>query len=321
MQALERELRRSVAGQRAEQERARDWEPWLVHADWLSSRDDPRGSLIVLEHRLASERLGESERAHLREEIDALVTRHRAAWVIEGLPAAWGTSYRHGFLVGVALTLDEDAFEPLASLLDDPRAALLARLSATVDGEDDEDEDDYDYESEPEPREGDLELFGELLALDLSRIAHFAFDYRLLSSDAIAGLAPYLANLRTLDLRYTGVSDEALVQLCTNAGPSTDGLEILHLQSNRIGARGLAALLDSGYARTLRHLDLRDNPLGPEGATLLAAAPLEQLETLLLHERDLGPEGAEGLAHASHLPLGIRRHWAGRASAQQATQP
>lgn len=320
MQALEAELRRSVAGRRAEQQHAHEWEPWLVYADWLSAHDDPRGSLIVLEHRLASTRLGEAERARLRSEIDALVAEHRAAWTIEGLPASWGTVHRHGFLVGVALALDEESFEPLAELIADPRAALLTRLSATVDGE--YDSDDYeDYEAEPEPRDDDLELFGKLLELDLSRIAHFAFEYRLLSSDAIAGLAPYLANFRTLDLRYAGVRDDALVRLCADAGPSVAGLEVVHLQNNYIGAQGLAALLDSDRARTLRYLDLRDNPLGPEGAKLLASAPLAQLDTLLLHQRDLGPEGTALLAHAHHLPLAIRRQWAGRASAQQATQP
>lgn len=318
MQGIESDLRRSLAGLRAEQQHAHDWEPWLVYADWLSSHNDPRGALIVLEHRLASTRTSPDERAHLSAEIDALVAEHRAAWTIAGLPASWGTTYRHGFLVGVALSLDDQQLEPLGALLDDPRAALLARLATTIESEDDDFDDEYDFESEPEAREDDDELFGRLLELDLSRIAHFAFEYRLLSAAAIAGLAPYLANLRSLDLRYAGVGDEALVQLF---GGRTDvGLEVVQLQCNRIGARGLAALL-GGCARTLRHLDLRDNPLELAGAEQLAAAPLARLDTLLLHQRDLGPSGAERLAASPHLSLALRRHWAGRASTEPAPQP
>lgn len=318
MQGIESDLRRSLAGLRAEQQHAHDWEPWLVYADWLSSHNDPRGALIVLEHRLASTRTSPDERAHLSAEIDALVAEHRATWTIAGLPASWGTTYRHGFLVGVALSLDDQQLEPLGALLDDPRAALLARLATTIESEDDDFDDEYDFESEPEAREDDDELFGRLLELDLSRIAHFAFEYRLLSAAAIAGLAPYLANLRSLDLRYAGVGDEALVQLF---GGRTDvGLEVVQLQCNRIGARGLAALL-GGCARTLRHLDLRDNPLELAGAELLAAAPLAWLDTLLLHQRDLGPSGAERLAASPHLSLALRRHWAGRASTEPAPQP
>lgn len=315
MQGIESDLRRSLAGLRTEQQHAHDWEPWLVYADWLSSHNDPRGALIVLEHRLATGRLSPNERARVDAEIHLLVAEHRAAWTIAGLPASWGTTYRHGFLVGVALSLDHQQFEPLGALLEDPRGALLARLATTIESEDDFD-DEYDFESEPEARDDDDELFGRLLELDLSRIAHFTFEYRLLSAAAIAGLAPYLANLRSLDLRYTGAGDEALVQLF---GGRTDvGLEVVQLQCNRIGARGLAALLGSGCARTLRHLDLRDNPLDLAGAELLAAAPLAQLDTLLLHQRDLGPGGAERLAASPHLSLALRRHWAGRASTEPA---
>lgn len=320
MQGIESDLRRSLAGLRVEQQHAHDWEPWLVHADWLSSRNDPRGALIVLEHRLATARPRPDERARLQAEIDALVAEHRATWTIEGLPASWGTTYRHGFLVGVSLSLDDEALEQLGALLDDPRATLLTRLDTTIGGEDDDDfDEEYDFESAPEAHPGDIALFGLLLELDLSRIAHFAFEYRLLSADAIAGLAPYLANLRSLDLRYTGANDEALVQLFGERGDV--GLEVVQLQCNRIGARGLAALLGSGCARTLRHLDLRDNPLDRAGAELLAAAPLAQLDTLLLHQRDLGPGGAERLAASPHLPLALRRHWAGRASTEPAPQP
>jgi uncharacterized protein (TIGR02996 family) len=319
MQGIESELRRSLAGLRAEQQHAHEWEPWLVYADWLSSRNDPRGALIVLEHRLASTRTSPEERAHLSAEIDALVAEHRTAWTIEGLPASWGTTYRHGFLVGVALSLDDEALGQLGGLLADPRAALLTRLATTIERDDDDFDDEYDFEAEPEAHAGDIALFGWLLELDLSRIAHFAFEYRLMAAEAIAGLAPHLANLRGLDLRYAGVDDDALVQLF--GGRIEVGLEVVHLQSNRIGARGLAALLASPCARTLRHLDLRDNPLGLAGAQVLAAAELVQLDTLLLHQHELGPGGAELLATAPRVPLALRRHWAGRASTQPALQP
>lgn len=316
MQGIESDLRRSLAGLRAEQQHAHDWEPWLVYADWLSSHNDPRGALIVLEHRLATGRSSPNERARVDAEIHLLVAEHRAAWTIAGLPASWGTTYRHGFLVGVSLSLDDQQFEPLGALLEDPRAALLARIATTIESEDDDFDDEYDFESEPEAREDHDERFGRLLELDLSRIAHFAFEYRLLSAAAIAGLAPYLANLRSLDLRYVGANDDALVQLF--GGRSDVGLEVLHLQTNRIGARGLAALLGSSCAGTLRHLDLRDNPLDLAGAELLAAAPLARIDTLLLHQRDLGPGGVERLAASPHLSLALRRHWAGRASTEPA---
>ena len=57
------------------------WSDWLVLADWLVDRDDPRGVLVTLEHRLAVGALGADEARTVRAQADALIAEHRDAWL------------------------------------------------------------------------------------------------------------------------------------------------------------------------------------------------------------------------------------------------
>lgn len=313
MHALEQEIRRALA---LAQPSAAE-EAWLVYADWLSSRDDPRGRWIALEHRAASATLEPGERERLRAEIDALLAEHRPSWTIAGLPDSWTLEWQHGFVVGVSLPLDDNAIAPLERLLAEPSASLLTRLRVRVEGDEDEEFDFFEeFDGElPERPPVDAAPFLRLLELDLARIGLFAFEYTPLGVDAIAGLvaSELLAGLTTLDLRFAGAGDDAIALLA--GAPGSSGLATLNLQRNRIGPRGAAALAESAALSGLRHLDLRDNPLGSAGAKALARGGFGRLESLYVYRRDVEREGALALAAAEHLPLSLRRYWAGQASA------
>ena len=50
-------------------------ENWLVYADWLQERGDPRGELIVLDIRLEDETTASEDRDGLREKIQTLIEK------------------------------------------------------------------------------------------------------------------------------------------------------------------------------------------------------------------------------------------------------
>jgi hypothetical protein len=83
--------------------------------------------------------------------------------------------------------------------------------------------------------------------------------------------------------------------------PATAQLEALHLDYGALdGARAPAvmALLPT----TLVELDLRNNPLGPEGARALASRDLPLLRSLTLHDVVIPREGMDALYAASWWP-------------------
>src|SRR6478672_5881113 len=96
-----------------------DWESWLVYADWLTDQGDLRGTLIGLEHKLATAGLSEEEHRALQAQAKALAEEHQQEW-LEGwsVPADAHLQWRHGFIVGVFLSWNEhtlDALEALAT--------------------------------------------------------------------------------------------------------------------------------------------------------------------------------------------------------------
>jgi uncharacterized protein (TIGR02996 family) len=289
------------------------WEPWLVFADWLSERGDARGRLIGLEHRLATTTMSAEQRAGLRGEIDELVAAHQAAWSLAQVPEGWGLQWRHGFVVGLALPLEEANLERLRSALDDPALRLLMSLRVCFASEaDDEPDFDEDYEPEPVP----AALLRSLLELELEGVLELGFEYTPLGAAGVELLAGWsgLSQLRALDLRYNELGDAALAPLFESGRLAE--LRTLKLQRNRLGPAGAVALAGARSLERLTLLDLRDNPIGADGAAALAAsASLRELEALYLYLSDVGPAGARALAESPHLPLHIRRHWAGQWSA------
>jgi hypothetical protein len=80
--------------------------------------------------------------------------------------------------------------------------------------------------------------------------------------------------LQQLDLRGCGLGDQGISTLANALALRNAGLLELHINYNGITAVGLRALLDNGVevVKTLAKLCLTGNPIGSEGATILADA-------------------------------------------------
>jgi hypothetical protein len=276
----------------------------------LSEQGDVRGRLIGLEHRLASARLSADQQHKLQSEIDELVAANQGSWSVSEVPDEWAFEWRHGFIVGLALPLDEVAVTQLGSFLADPGTRLLMSLRVHFAREPDENADfDENYQPKPVP----AELLQALFELDLSRVRALAFEYAPLGAAGVELLAswPGLAQLRSLDLRYNELGDPALEPLLASGRLAE--LRELRLQRNRLRTAGASALASASQLDGLTLLDLRDNPIGPAGAAALAASTnFGRLQTLYLYHDDVGLVGACALAESQHLPLHIRRYWAGQ---------
>jgi uncharacterized protein (TIGR02996 family) len=283
VQALEDEIRR----------RPDDWASWLVYADWLSEQGDPRGRLIGLEHRRETAALDADELRKLKAEMAELVAVHGASWHVSDAPEGWKFERRCGLIVGLSLLLDEKNIAQLDEFLHDPRASLLLTLRVNSSRERDDD-DDGEYDPDREPAPVPEQLLRALFELELGRLRELAFPYTPIGASGAALLA-----------RWPGL-------------PQLAKLEALKLQRNRIGPTGMRALAVAGRLDRLLHLNLRENPIGPLGAAMLAgSANFSRLESLHVHLDDVGVAGARSLADSEHLPLRIRRAWAGRWSEVQ----
>lgn len=72
-------------------------------------------------------------------------------------------------------------------------------------------------------------------------------------------------------------------------------LEVLSLRHNRLGPKQMTALARSPVFKSLRELDLSDNPLGSRGARELSKAKLPRLERLGLEGTELGKVGLQAV--------------------------
>jgi uncharacterized protein (TIGR02996 family) len=175
---------------------------------------------------------------------------------------------------------------------------------------------------------------GRLEALQLNRAALRDEVGRLIAD------CPGLANLRSLSMPQGSSSTEALAALA--GSPHLGRLEYLGLSTHRLGEAGYRALttgspkrgasgaspfpalqsldlsrtlparagldllLHSPLMARLRHVHLRENRLGPDGAKALAVAKsVSGLKFLGLWTASLKDEGAEALAASPHL-AGLR---------------
>jgi len=138
-----------------------------------------------------------------------------------------------------------------------------------------------------EPVGGPVELFLDGNALTAKAIA--AWERRPLG--AVMGLV----------LSGCPVGDEGARALAS--GEQFTGLRILHLAGVGLSATGVAHLLGEGSRLdNLTELDLCANPLGDEGARVLARSPgAARLEYLFLDETGLTDRGATALATSPHF--------------------
>ena len=103
-------------------------EPYLVYADWLQSRGDPRGELITLQHAMRA--AGNTEGfAKFRVHEEVLRERHAIEWLGERVVAA-GARARFVWAMGfVDSAVLYDTRDPDQLVLPDLVAALLASTS------------------------------------------------------------------------------------------------------------------------------------------------------------------------------------------------
>jgi hypothetical protein len=203
--------------------------------------------------------------------------------------------WRHGFVVGVRFQVGgrRDA-RALRELIADPRSGLLSRLELVV--------------ADEAPARG-LSLLAEV---ELGRLRSLRARYQARGNQVARALAGQSAlNLRILDLRHSGLTDEGLVAL---AGcERLRGLRALYLQRNRFTARGVSALARAPALAQLEVLDLRYNAIEPAGAAALADSPqLGGLTALHLHAEEIEPEGVRALASSTTLPRDLVRFWRAR---------
>jgi uncharacterized protein (TIGR02996 family) len=155
---------------------------------------------------------------------------------------------------------------------------------------------------------GDAGLIGLAASPHLRRL-----EYLGLNGNAIGvrgagalGRSPVVASVRALAVESNGFGDEAVIALA--ADPAFRNLERLELggvvsSPNRVGVRGVEALVRSPLVSGLRELDLYGSEaLGAAGAAVIAGAErLARLEALDLARCELGPDGGVALAGAGHF--------------------
>lgn len=113
-------------------------------------------------------------------------------------------------------------------------------------------------------------------------------------------LASFIPSLESLSLASNWLTDACAAQLST---PRLRSLHTLNLDANRLGDRGVRAMMESRWsAPRLRRLSLAANGLGPDAAQAIAwrafASPLESLE---LGRNMIGSRGLHALTESSRL--------------------
>ncbi|MEM6928655.1 MAG: TIGR02996 domain-containing protein, partial [Myxococcota bacterium] len=205
-----------------------DEEAWLVFADWLLDRGDPRGEWLVLHHqlsepslrgrqRLAIERrlreAGPPTEEELLEELDL----HGMWWVIN-------VNARRGFILGLTLAwMRELTLECLERVAAHPAGTLWSALSVSGLG-----------------------------SADTARLVH---------TDALADRAVLdIAQPRAYKARIGAAGAHTLA-----SASRLRHLEVLRVGGNDIGSEGAVALVQSPHLADLRVLDLGANGLDDAG--------------------------------------------------------
>jgi uncharacterized protein (TIGR02996 family) len=288
--------------------------PFLVYADWLLQRDDPRGALIHAQHR----GIAKHEKAALKDHADVLLP---PGFIRRG---DFTLTWKLGFLQSVRIGTIPDLEEALATLLAHPSARLLAELIL----------DAADYRGQPIEVivNAGKQLRRLVLGSQISDTAWATGDIaglfslprlvelevtgeRVFVGTAIAH--PTMQRLSIVSRRGDPATDRAVVTIDAPAlvmlsyscldGVETPppgalaklpALQALALRNTTSTRAWLERILSSPAARTLGSLDLRDGDLDDEGAAFLAAsrARLPALELLDVSRNHLTSAGERALA-------------------------
>lgn len=255
---------------------------WHAYVPWLRAAGDLRAEMIEL--------AAEADTPERRATLDAWTAEGIAMHTPSGV-AARACEWRHGFPIAATLHIaDRGDVRRVVELMADPRARLLGRLQLHI---------------------GDGVPARSLAGLDGAgfewlRALRAAYQPR--GNRLVRALVsrPSL-QLRSLDLRHSGLTDDGLLALAAYGGLGS--LRSLYLQHNRFTAIGVSALARSSALSGLTLLDLRHNAVGAAGAAALAGAPLGGLARLQMFAADVEPAGVHALATSTTLPRDLVRYW------------
>jgi uncharacterized protein (TIGR02996 family) len=140
-----------------------------------------------------------------------------------------------------------------------------------------------------------------LAGSNLSQFEELELGYNDLGDEGLAALvaAPQLSKLRRLVLNGNSLTEAAGDML---AGAPFRQLQELELESNELGATGVAALAGSTVCASLRKLNLGWNKAGDGAITAWAKSPnLANVRELNLSGNDISDAGLAVLANLPHL--------------------
>lgn len=278
---------------------------WHSYADALVEQGDPRGTLILLEHRLRH--VGPADAEALSAEMAALTERHQPEWNAELPPGVSVLARRNGFATKVGVTWSDEAPKLIEQALEG-RFVTGLRIRPADDAApaaDDADDGDADEDDEGDGRTRPVDI-GALVGLSLDRLTELDLSYLPVGESGTSLLAELLTDrLTALDLRYCGIGDAGLAAFAATA--RFNRLRLLRLQYNGVTADGVRLLW---LFDQLTDLDLRYNAIGEEGAKALAEAPFAgSLQRLFLDPDDIGEEGVAALASSRRLSPVLRSYW------------
>jgi uncharacterized protein (TIGR02996 family) len=291
--------------------------PRLVYADQLQQAGDPRGELIAVQCELARhgyaqkppswDWIGDAladdgvDPAHIRKlraREKALLDQHRASWLAPARAAYPGAPesyfrFERGFVAHVEVNATQRAGDrPAITTLLGSIATAIPTLES------------IGFSSMA--REVVERTFESPALATLRALAMPAFGAR--------GLVT-LPRVALRELVMHGDDGEAVAMLF--AWPAFGGLQVLELNTMRLGANEAAALLAA--SGSLHELQLRGSKLGAVGAKAIANSPkTRELRILSVLGNAIGPDGTIALAEqlAALRALDLRKNKIGVAGAK-----
>lgn len=279
-----------VAIERTLADRRDDWDSWLVYADWLTDCGDARGTLITLEHTLATTSPERRERQQLRRQIQAIAAEHEAHW-----KAPWGERPCTLRFDSLSLQRDDDDSE-IHSICTHRDARFLHTLSF-----------------EWSPQHTFLSFLQFLPSISVRAISH-TLPYDVNDTQR----AQYIQTLVTsTDLRMltmlslsaprqndSAFGDDAAVALAHSSSLAT--LTELRLRGYQLSQAGASALVHSTTLTSVISLVLEYlvhwNHSGDWLAEIVCGHTLPQpLQRLALQYNQIGVRGTAAIANATAL--------------------
>jgi len=298
-------------------------EPFLVLADYLQSKGDPRGELITLQLRGEDDaRIWKAAHAHLRAHDATLIGPLAAHQRVHDDSDADAFTWRRGYIHRARLSCtdgDASVVDILDLLLRHPSGRFLAELVIGLDGDHDSGLadvvtslaahgapalrmlhlGDFQYPDEVEMSWFEVGDLSPLWTAGVPRLAHLIVQGASIQLGAIAHPA-----LARLEIRTGGLPAETARAIATMKCPRMAHLEVWYGDEG-YGADASLADVEPLLVRTdlpaLRHLGLRNCELTDEICGLLPQSPLlRQLEVLDLSMGTLSDEGAQTIAAYAH---------------------